>query len=301
MKVSGLKYLAKQGVENIWKNRMMSFASFCVLLVSLLLVGVATLFYMNISSMMGGIENKNEIIVYLDENTTQEETSVLKGQLSQIDNVAEVNFYSKEESFEDLKNSMDGYEMLFDSLGDDNPLVDAYRLRVKNIDQIADTIVQIESLDHIYSIRAPMDFVNLLMELRRIITIVCSVIIVALIVISLVIIANTTKASVFARRSEIQIMKYVGATNAFIRIPFFVEGMVTGFLAGCVAFVITWVSYDSLINLVTNQTDFVSVIGRGSIMSFGQVAGVVALAYIGSGVLFGALGSVLSMRKHLNV
>lgn len=301
MKVSGLKYLAKQGVENIWKNRMMSFASFCVLLVSLLLVGVATLFYMNISSMMGGIENKNEIIVYLDENTTQEEVSVLKGQLSQIDNIAEVNFYSKEESFEDLKNSMDGYEMLFDSLGDDNPLVDAYRLRVKNIDQIADTIVQIESLDHIYSIRAPMYFVNLLMELRRIITIVCSVIIVALIVISLVIIANTTKASVFARRSEIQIMKYVGATNAFIRIPFFVEGMVTGFLAGCVAFVITWVSYDSLINLVTNQTDFVSVIGRGSIMSFGQVAGVVALAYIGSGVLFGALGSVLSMRKHLNV
>ena len=90
MKVSGLKYLAKQGVENIWKNRMMSFASFCVLLVSLLLVGVATLFYMNISSMMGGIENKNEIIVYLDENTTQEEVSVLKGQLSQIDNIAEV-------------------------------------------------------------------------------------------------------------------------------------------------------------------------------------------------------------------
>ena len=158
MKVSGLKYLAKQGVENIWKNRMMSFASFCVLLVSLLLVGVATLFYMNISSMMGGIENKNEIIVYLDENTTQEEVSVLKGQLSQIDNIAEVNFYSKEESFEDLKNSMDGYEMLFDSLGDDNPLVDAYRLRVKNIDQIADTIVQIESLDHIYSITSTDGF-----------------------------------------------------------------------------------------------------------------------------------------------
>jgi len=200
-----------------------------------------------------------------------------------------------------LKASMNDYQMLFDSLGDDNPLVDAYRLRVKDIDRIEDTIVQIEALDHIYSIRAPMDFVNLLMELRRIITVVCSVIIVALIIISVVIIANTTKASVFARRSEIQIMKYVGATNAFIRIPFFVEGMVTGFLAGCVAFAITWVSYDSLVNLVTQQTDIVSVIGRNSIMSFGQVAGVVAVAYIGIGVLFGALGSVLSMRKHLNV
>lgn len=301
MKVSGLKYLAGQGVENIWKNRMMAFASFCVLLVSLLLVGVATLFYINISSMVGGIEDKNEIIVYLNEDTTEEQISVLKGQLSQIDNVADVNFYSKEESFEDLKASMNDYQMLFDFLGDDNPLVDAYRLRVKDIDRIEDTIVQIETLDHIYSIRAPMDFVNLLMELRRIITVVCSVIIVALIIISVVIIANTTKASVFARRSEIQIMKYVGATNAFIRIPFFVEGMVTGFLAGCVAFVITWVSYDSLVNLVTQQTDIVSVIGRNSIMSFGQVAGVVAVAYIGIGVLFGALGSVLSMRKHLNV
>ena len=139
------------------------------------------------------------------------------------------------------------------------------------------------------------------MELRRIITVVCSVIIVALIIISVVIIANTTKASVFARRSEIQIMKYVGATNAFIRIPFFVEGMVTGFFAGCVAFLITWVSYDSLANLLTQQTDIVSVIGRSSIMSFGQVAGVVVVADIGIGVLFGALGSVLSMRKHLNV
>ncbi len=301
MKVSGLKYLAGQGVENIWKNRMMAFASFCVLLVSLLLVGVATLFYMNISSMVGGIEDKNEIIVYLNEDTNEEQISVLKGQLSQIDNIADVNFYSKEESFEDLKASMDDYEMLFDSLGDDNPLVDAYRLRVKDIDRIEDTIVQIETLDHIYSIRAPMDFVNLLMELRRIITVVCSVIIVALIIISVVIIANTTKASVFARRSEIQIMKYVGATNAFIRIPFFVEGMVTGFFAGCVAFLITWVSYDSLANLLTQQTDIVSVIGRSSIMSFGQVAGVVVVADIGIGVLFGALGSVLSMRKHLNV
>lgn len=301
MKVSGFKYLAGQGVENIWKNRMMAFASFCVLLVSLLLVGVATLFYMNISSMVGGIEDKNEIIVYLNEDTNEEQISVLKGQLSQIDNIADVNFYSKEESFEDLKASMDDYEMLFDSLGDDNPLVDAYRLRVKDIDRIEDTIVQIETLDHIYSIRAPMDFVNLLMELRRIITVVCSVIIVALIIISVVIIANTTKASVFARRSEIQIMKYVGATNAFIRIPFFVEGMVTGFFAGCVAFLITWLSYDSLANLLTQQTDIVSVIGRSSIMSFGQVAGVVVVADIGIGVLFGALGSVLSMRKHLNV
>lgn len=301
MKISGLKYLTGQGIENIWKNRMMAFASFCVLLVSLLLVGVASLFYMNISSMVGGVEDKNEIVVYLNEGTTEEQISMLKGQLSQIDNIAEIYFYSKEESFEDLKQSMNDYEMLFDSLGDDNPLIDAYRLRVRNIDQIQETIVQIEALEHIYSIRAPMDFVNLLTELRQIITIVCSVIIFALVVISIVIIANTTKASVFARRSEIQIMKYVGATNAFIRIPFFVEGMVTGFLAGCAALAITWFSYDSLVDLLTKQTDIVSVIGRSSIIDFGALAPIVTVAYLGIGILFGAVGSVLAMRKHLNV
>lgn len=301
MKISGLRYLTRQGMENIWKNRMMAFASFCVLLVSLLLVGVASLFYMNISSMVGGIEDKNEIIVYLDEGTTQEEESMLKGQLEQMDNLGAVEFYSKEESFEDLKQSMQDYEMLFASLGDDNPLIDAYRLHVKDIGRIEETISQIQTLEHIYSIRAPMDFVNLLMELRRIITIVCSVIIAALVVISIVIIANTIKASVFARKSEIQIMKYVGATNAFIRIPFFVEGMVTGFFAGCVAFVVTWISYDALIDLLKQQTDVVSVIGQSSLMTFSSVAFQVALAYLGIGILFGAMGSVLSMRKHLNV
>lgn len=301
MKISGLKYLTRQGVENIWKNRMMAFASFCVLLVSLLLVGVASLFYMNISSMVGGIEDKNEIVVYLNEDTTEEQVSMLKGQLVQMDNIAEAVFYSKEEAFEDLKESMNDYEMLFDSLGDDNPLIDSYRLRVKDIDQIEETILQIRNMEHVNSISAPMDFVNLLTELRQIVTAVCSVIILALIVISIVIIANTTKASVFARRSEIQIMKYVGATNAFIRIPFFVEGMITGFFAGCVALLITWFSYDSLVELLTSQTDVLSVIGRSSIVTFGSVAPIVAISYLGSGILFGALGSVLSMRKHLNV
>lgn len=110
--------------------------------------------------------------------------------------------------------------MLFDSLGDDNPLIDSYRIRVEDISQISATITQVEELDHIDSIRAPMDFVNVLTEVRKIVTVVFGVIIAALVVISVVIVSNATKASVFARREEIQIMKYVGATNSFIRIPF---------------------------------------------------------------------------------
>ncbi|MBQ8824230.1 MAG: permease-like cell division protein FtsX [Ruminococcus sp.] len=301
MKVSGFKYLVKQGVENIWKNRMMAFASFCVLLVSLLLVGVASLVYVNLSSMIGGVEDKNEIVVYLDDGVTDEEISSVKGRLDQIENISSVTFYSKEESFEDLKKSMSDYEMLFDSLGDDNPLIDAYRVQVKDIEKISDTIIQVESIEQVYSIRAPMDFVNILMDLRKIITVVCSVVICALVVISVVIIANTTKASVYSRRAEIQIMKYVGATNSFIRIPFFVEGMITGFFAGLLALIITWFSYDSLVDLMTGQADIVSVIGMNSIIQFGDVAWITAILYLVIGTLFGAVGSVIAMRKHLNV
>lgn len=220
MRASGVRYLLGQGVENIWKNKMMAFASFCVLLISLLLVGLSVLVSINISSMIGGVENKNEVIVYLQEGTTDMEVSELYGELIRMDNVAEAKFYSKEEAFEDLKGNMSDYEMVFESLGEDNPLIDAYRIKVKDISTIEDTLAQINTMQHVEKIRAPMDFVNTLMEFRHIITIICGVIILALIIISLVIIANTTKASVFARRAEIQIMKYVGATNLFIRIPF---------------------------------------------------------------------------------
>lgn len=301
MRASGVRYLLGQGVENIWKNRMMAFASFCVLLISLLLVGLSVLFFINISSMIGGVEDKNEVIIYLQEDTTDMEISDLYGQLCRMDNVAEVAFYSKEESFEDLKSSMSNYEMLFDSLGDDNPLIDAYRIRIADIERIDDTLAQIHTLAHVESVRAPMDFVNILTELRRIITIICSVIICALIIISIVIIANTTKASVFARRAEIQIMKYVGATNLFIRIPFFVEGMITGFLAGCGALVITWFGYDGMIGLLAGETNVTAIFGMTSIVQFEDVAVPVIASYLGAGTLFGALGTVFSTRKHLNV
>ena len=96
MKVSGFKYLVGQGVENIWKNRMMAFASFCVLLVSLLLVGMSVLFYMNLTSMIGGVEDKNEVIIYMDEGTTDQQLADFQSELSQIKNISSITFYSKD-------------------------------------------------------------------------------------------------------------------------------------------------------------------------------------------------------------
>ncbi|MBQ8434546.1 MAG: permease-like cell division protein FtsX, partial [Oscillospiraceae bacterium] len=124
MKLSGLRYLGKQGLENVWKNRMMAFASFCVLLVSLLLVGLSILLFMNLNSIIGGIENKNEVIVFLDPEITQVQTEKVQSELELIENIDSISFYSKEEAFESMKDSMDEYANVFDSLGDDNPLPD---------------------------------------------------------------------------------------------------------------------------------------------------------------------------------
>ena len=213
MKLSGVKYLTKQGIDNIWKNRMMAFASFCVLLVSLLLVGISILFYVNLNSIIGGIENKNEVIVFLDQNITQEETEDVQAKLEQIDNINDISFYSKDEAFDSMKDSMAEYADVFDSLGDDNPLPDSFRIKIKDINLTSETVTLINELDHVSSIRAPYDFVNILTEMRKIISWVAMAIIIALVIVSMVIISNTTKASVFARRNEISIMKSVSYTH----------------------------------------------------------------------------------------
>ncbi len=301
MKLSGVKYLVEQGVDNVWKNRMMAFASFCVLLVSLLLVGISILAYYNVNRIIGGMETKNEIIVYFNDDTTDAQLEVIGNQLREMDNIVEVVFYSKEEAYESLKASMAEYDVLFESLGDDNPLPDAYRLKVADIDQTDRTMDQLERLEHVYSIRAPYDFINILTQLRQILTWVMGAIILAMVVVSMVIISNTTKASVFARREEIQIMKYVGATNAFIRLPFFVEGMITGFFAGCGALVITWLVYDALVRILQEQVYLLNIIGMGSIIQFSEIYLPVSVAYLLGGALIGAIGSVVCTRKHINV
>lgn len=276
----------------------MAFASFCVLLVSLLLVGIAVLFYININAIIGGIEDKNEVIVYMSETITDERITELGDELRAMNNIASVELYTKEEAFEDLKADMSDQAVLFESLGNDNPLLDAYRIRVSDISKMDDTLSATEVLADVDSVRAPDSFVELLTEMRRVVTIVATAIIIALFIVSMVIISNTTRASVFSRRREISIMQSVGATKAFIRFPFFIEGMINGFMAGVFATLLTWFAYDSLVDLL-GRFDVLSTIGLGNVIPFSKIYVIVIISYIVAGSLIGAFGSVLSTRVHL--
>lgn len=275
----------------------MAFASFCVLLVSLLLVGIAVLFYININAIIGGIEDKNEAIIYLVDEATPERVTEVGDTLRNLDNVSEVTFVSRDEALSALQTDTE-YPEIFQSLGGDNPLPDAYRVKVSDITKMNDTMKSAEKIPDVMYVRSPDTFVELLTETRRIVTIVALAIIIAMLIVSMVIISNTTRASVFSRRREISIMQSVGATKGFIRFPFFIEGMINGFLAGAFAMLLTWFSYNSLVELL-GKFEGLSSIGFGNVIPYSRIALPVALAYVIAGSLIGAFGSVLSTRVHL--
>lgn len=302
MKLSGFKYLANQGVENIWKNKMMAFATFCVLLISLLLVGAAGLFYININSMILGLSDQNEIAVYVNIGTSEERVSEIQTELSTLDNVNKVEYISKQQALERMQNQINSRgRAIFNYIEGYDFMPDGFSVTVKNNDLIADTTESISMMPDIQEVQSSTQVAEFLRELRKMATLIAGAVIIALAVVSMIMISNTTKASVYARREEIQIMKYVGATNIFIRMPFFVEGMVTGLFSGTGAFFITWAIYRSVYRILTSQTALMSAFNIGSIIPFGQIRIYVFISYIVVGSLVGAIGSVISTSRHLNV
>lgn len=302
MKLSGVKYLADQGVENIWKNKMMAFATFCVLLISLLLVGVSVLFYLNMNSMILGLSDQNEIAVYMNVGSTADEVKAAQDAINKLENVDKVTFISKEEGLrrqsEKLPNAQ---RIISDYISDAEFMPDGFSVIVKNNDAILDTASQINGIAGVQNAQASPQVAEFLKELRSVVSLIAGAIIIALAVVSMIMISNTTKASVFARREEIQIMKYVGATNAFIRMPFFVEGMITGFFAGAGAFGITWLVYNSIYSVMMKKVSLMNAFGFGSLIPFKKIMIYVVIAYVFAGALIGALGSVISTRKHIDV
>ena len=168
-------------------------------------------------------------------------------------------------------------------------------------DNIEKTTAEIAQITEVQSASSSPQVAEFLRELRKVVSLIAAAVIIALAAVSMIMISNTTKASVYARREEIQIMKYVGATNAFIRTPFFVEGMVTGFFAGAGAFFITWAVYRSVFRILMEQGTLMRAFGVGSIIPFSKIQLLVAVAYLVTGAIVGAVGSVVSTRRHIDV
>ena len=300
MRTSNVSYLIKKGVSSVWKNFIMSFASFCILLVSLFQVSLTVLVMMNINIIMKNIEDTNEIAIYLKEDISEAQVKKIQNILEENDNLTDVRYISKEQGLEDFKENMGEYSDLLSYL-DENPIPETFLVRVKDLSKMKLSITAISSIDGIEKLKVPSDFTDALVNIRNTFTVIVIAIMATLVVVSIVIVSNTIRTSVFSRRNEISIMKYVGATDSFIKLPFFVEGTFIGILSGVAAWGLTWFVYDSVFSLFTDNPSLWEMFGFFNIIPFDGISVFVLLINCAAGALLGAIGTVISMGKYLKV
>ncbi|MCH5299449.1 MAG: ABC transporter permease [Ruminococcus sp.] len=290
MRISGFGYLIKEGFKNVWNNRIMSIASVCVLISCLILTGSAVLFSMNVASLVESVSDSNETTVYLKDGLSKVEAVYVGRDLKKIKNITDAQYFSKEEALEDYKSQLG--EEVFENLKDDNPLPDAYKVTMADLSKYNETVEKIKALDGVDEIRSQKELARKLSSINSLVQTLSFWVVLALGVISLFIISNTIRATMYSRRFEISIMKSVGATNAFVRIPFVVEGMVIGLIASLLSTLALVFLYDGIMNIVSNLIHI-------AVMPIMSVIWYVALIFVAAGILIGALSGFISIRKYL--
>ncbi len=308
MRSNNVSYLVKKGIGSVWRNFIMSFASFSILLVSLLQVSVTVLLILNANIIMGNIEDTNQIAVFVEDpdNETEEEHSKkvehIREALLANENLTDVTYMSKEEAAEKFEQAMSGeYAELISIIPGGNPMPETFMARVTDLQSIRYTVSAIKSIEGVEQVNAPYDFANALVNIRNAFSLIIFGILAVLIIVCVVVISNTIRTSVFARRNEISIMKYVGATNGFIQLPFFVEGCFVGVLAGAASWGLTWFIYQTVFSLFTDNLTLWEMFGFFNLVPFDSVKWLLLLANCLTGALLGAAGTMISMNKYLKV
>lgn len=300
MRMSNFSYLVKKGVGSVFRNAMMSFASFCVLLVSLFLVSLSSLIAIDIGVILSNIEEKNEIEVFVYGDV---EESVLTHIADAIDintNTGSVIFYSKDEAWADEQAKRPEVAELFDYLPE-NPMPHTFRVTVKDISLISQTADEFMTIEGVEKVVAPYDFASALVDIRSTLTFIGLSLLGVMILTSIIIIYNSIRSSVHARQKELNIMKVVGATNSFVKIPFFIEGMFIGVVAGAASWFITKVTYEAVIGLFKENLEIWQIFGLVDVIAFDSVTWIVLAANCVLGAFLGAIGTVISTAKYLKV
>ena len=301
MRASSFRYLVKTGVKNLWNNRMMTIASVGTLIACLLIVGFAVLFSINVDSIVEYMGQQNEIVVFMELDTPEEYMSVMKDDLAEMDGLGTITYISRQQAFEDYKAKLGDKADILDGMEDDHYLPASFRAKILDPEKVDILMTSIRRMDYVNEVQAPTDLAKTLVSVRKMVNTLGGAVIAALVAVSLVIITNTIRASVFNRRKEINIMKYVGATNSFIRIPFLVEGVLLGVIAAVIAYLAIWGGYTVFLNAMsTESSSWLSSITQ-HVVPFRQVSGKLMLWFLVAGILTGGLGSTFSMRGHLKV
>lgn len=300
MRYNVIGYLLSEGFHNVMKNKKSTGASLMIMCATMLIFGLFFLIGENVNHMMKELEANQGMQVFMTKKVSDDQIQELEERIKDLPDVAKVEFISKEQGMNTFKERYGENARILDAYtGDDNPITDSFIVTLTKLEKSEEVKAEIEGFENVKNIELRDKTIEALIKVTNGVRIVSAVILVLLIVISVFIIANTIKLTVHARRKEISIMKYVGATNGFIRWPFIVEGIIIGVVAALISVLLLGIAYNSLMGQITSS-DVFSNMGL-SLLTFSEIFGLIITVYLVLGTGIGALGSIISMRKYLEV
>ena len=297
MKLSKFKYSFSEAKKNVIRNGLMSVASLFTIASCLVILGVFTLLTMNVNTITGQIKDQCELQLYMNIDATDDVISSIGERIKTVENVKECTLFTKEEMLQYAQEDMfDGNEGLLEGFEDDNPFSDSYKVVLYDIENTTQTAEELAKIEGVEKVVNKQDVVNIVLSLSDAVKKFSIAVMIILLIIAVVIISNTVKLTVYNRRKEINIMKYIGATDRFIRAPFVLEGLIIGVCGAILAFILVFWAYFAILSYMQgmNFTLF-------ELVTLSKAAPVFGGLFVIFGSLIGVCGSAISMRKYLQV
>lgn len=295
MKLSTSEYFIKEVYTSFKRNIWMTLASIFTVVLSLSILGFFSIVILNLNKMADTLESQVQISVYLKDDLSQEEIDETKETLSKIEGLQDIKFTTREEAMKNFKERLGDQQFLLDALDDTNPLPNSFSLTVTSPQQVKTIADTAAALDSVESASYSQDIINHLFNLTHLIRLIGVALIILLTGAAIFIISNTIRLTVFARRKEIAIMKYVGATDWFIRWPFLLEGICLGFIGGGLATIFLYIVYNQVTQEIYEAMAFFPLIPQHPFIDY------ISLAILVAGIIIGALGSTISLKRFLKV
>lgn len=292
--MSRLGYYFREGVDSIFNHSMISFATVCVILACLLIIGSFGSVALNVNYIIGGLEDQVSLLAFVDESWTEAQARGLESELLKLSNVDSVVFVTRSQALEDYLDQLE-YSELFEEV-EPEILRDRYLVYLKDISIMADTQLKLKDVPGIARVNAHLGIAQGMVAARRVVNVVSVVMILLLLVVSVFIMANTLRLAAFTRRSEVAIVRMIGATNAFIRGPFNVEGMILGLTGSLIAFLAQWLLYTAVTaRIAASSLSFVQVI------PFATLALPMLGVFLVLGLLVAIFGSRIAIRNYMRI
>ena len=294
MSVNKIGYLIKEGFKSIFTHGFMSFASVTIIIACLVIMGSFSLLSFNIDAMISKLEQENEIVCFVDESLSEDDARAIQPAIESLDNIGDVVFMTREEAMDEFSQDYD--PELFKDVNAD-VFRNRYIVNLNDITIMAQTKAALESIEGIAKVNAHLEIAQGFISVRNVVSVISLIIVVLLAVVSIFIMANTIKLATFGRREEIAIMKMVGATNAFIRLPFIIEGLILGLIGSTVAFFFEW----GLYRLVSERVMGGIAGALVEVIPFTVLMYPVLGVFLCVGFAVGTFGGVIAIRNYLRV